>query len=493
MPVRVAVVDPRRHVPRTDVVLADPRLAARRAARRDAGRRRRSRRRRNWPGPARISPASVADAAVGRAARRPPTSLHPGVNATGVLVHTNLGRAPLSAAARDAVQRRGRATPTWSSTWPRASAAAAARARSTRSRRRSRRPGPCTWSTTTPPRWSLAATALAAGREIIVSRGELIEIGDGFRLPDLLQSTGARIREVGTTNRTALRRLPAGDRRRHRRSSSRCTRPTTVIEGFTASVGVAELAEPRGAGGRRHRLRPARGRTRCSPTSPTPTPGCAPAPGWSRPAATSCSAGRRPGLLLGAPDTVTRLAPPPAGPGAAGGQADPGRAGGHPGRPGRRRSPQALTRDAGVDSGRGPRPWPSGWPARASTAEAVPRDAAVGGGGGPGVRAAQRRAVPARAAGRRAAVGRGGAPRRRARGGRPDRGRAAPARPARRRARRRRAAGARPCSPRGTAPAGSSRARRRDRRSCGPRQVDAGARADRDGAGPLGGGAAPRA
>ena len=51
---------------------------------------------------------------------------------------------------------------------------------------------------------ALAATALAAGREIIVSRGELIEIGDGFRLPDLLQSTGARIREVGTTNRTTL-------------------------------------------------------------------------------------------------------------------------------------------------------------------------------------------------------------------------------------------------------------------------------------------------
>src|SRR3954451_22277929 len=50
----------------------------------------------------------------------------------------------------------------------------------------------------------LTATALAAGREIIVSRGELVEIGDGFRLPDLLVSTGARLREVGTTNRTSL-------------------------------------------------------------------------------------------------------------------------------------------------------------------------------------------------------------------------------------------------------------------------------------------------
>jgi L-seryl-tRNA(Ser) seleniumtransferase len=51
----------------------------------------------------------------------------------------------------------------------------------------------------------LAATALAAGREIIVSRGEMVEIGDGFRLPDLLESTGARLREVGTTNRTSVR------------------------------------------------------------------------------------------------------------------------------------------------------------------------------------------------------------------------------------------------------------------------------------------------
>ena len=55
----------------------------------------------------------------------------------------------------------------------------------------------------------LATTALAAGREVVVSRGEMVEIGDGFRLPDLIASTGARLREVGTTNRTPLARLRA--------------------------------------------------------------------------------------------------------------------------------------------------------------------------------------------------------------------------------------------------------------------------------------------
>jgi L-seryl-tRNA(Ser) seleniumtransferase len=195
-------VDPRRAVPRTDTVLSDVRLvaaverlgpgivktavvAAQQAARDGA-----------------VSPDAVADLAL---SGLPPaaTSLRPVINATGVIVHTNLGRAPLSAAAVDAMlraagyvdveydvatggrSRRGRgALQALAAAVPDAEAVhvvgngAAALV--------------------------LAATALGAGREVVVSRGELVEIGDGFRLPDLIQSTGARIREVGTTNRTVL-------------------------------------------------------------------------------------------------------------------------------------------------------------------------------------------------------------------------------------------------------------------------------------------------
>ncbi|GAA3749841.1 hypothetical protein GCM10022225_37640 [Plantactinospora mayteni] len=86
-----------------------------------------------------------------------------------------------------------------------------------------------------------AAGGGPAGREIVVSRGELVEIGDGFRLPDLLASTGATLREVGTTNRTALADYAAA------------VGPDTafvlkvhpsnfVVRGFTAAVPVEELA-----------------------------------------------------------------------------------------------------------------------------------------------------------------------------------------------------------------------------------------------------------
>src|SRR5258708_7962605 len=177
-----------------------------------------------------------------RVASLPPAAatLTPVINAAGVLVHTNLGRAPLSAAARDAMLaaagctdvefdlatgRRGR----------RGGGALDALARAVPAA------GAVHVVNNNAAALVLAATALAAGREIIISRGELIEIGDGFRLPELLQSTGARIREVGTTNRTALydyRRAVCADT-----AFILKVHPSNyLIQGFTASVGVAELA-----------------------------------------------------------------------------------------------------------------------------------------------------------------------------------------------------------------------------------------------------------
>jgi L-seryl-tRNA(Ser) seleniumtransferase len=88
----------------------------------------------------------------------------------------------------------------------------------------------------------LAATALASGREIVISRGEMVEIGDGFRLPDLLASTGARLREVGTTNRTVL-----DDYRRALGPDTgfvlKVHPSNFVVHGFTAAVPVTRLRE----------------------------------------------------------------------------------------------------------------------------------------------------------------------------------------------------------------------------------------------------------
>jgi L-seryl-tRNA(Ser) seleniumtransferase len=87
----------------------------------------------------------------------------------------------------------------------------------------------------------LAATALARGRDVVVSRGELVEIGDGFRLPDLLTSTGARLREVGTTNRTSLRDY--ADAVDAATAFVLKVHPSNfTVDGFTSAVGVAELA-----------------------------------------------------------------------------------------------------------------------------------------------------------------------------------------------------------------------------------------------------------
>jgi L-seryl-tRNA(Ser) seleniumtransferase len=192
--------DPRRRIPRVDAVLADPRLVAvtgslGRTLVKDAVVRAQQRARAGE-----IAPEDVVDAAVAMLPARA-TGLRPVLNATGVLVHTNLGRAPLSAAAREAVCAASGATDV---EFDLATGSRARRGRGALAALAEAVPeaGDAHVVNNNAAALLLAALTLAQEREIVISRGELVEIGDGFRIPELLTSAGARLREVGTTNRT---------------------------------------------------------------------------------------------------------------------------------------------------------------------------------------------------------------------------------------------------------------------------------------------------
>src|SRR5262249_15814222 len=124
------------------------------------------------------------------------------VNATGVIVHTNLGRAPLAMAALEQVQEAARG---YSNLEYDLDAGARGSRQAHVAELLPRLTAPQAAPAVTNNNAAavlLALAALAEGREVLVSRGELIEIGDGFRIPDVLARSGARLREVGTTNRT---------------------------------------------------------------------------------------------------------------------------------------------------------------------------------------------------------------------------------------------------------------------------------------------------
>lgn len=150
-------------------------------------------------------PDDVADtierAMPARLASSSAPSLRAVINATGVIIHTNLGRAPLSssAAARVAALAQGYTNLEYDL------------ARGARGRRdahaetllcRLTGAEAAVVVNNNAAATMLALAALGAGREVLISRGELVEIGGGFRVPDVMKQSGAILREVGTTNRT---------------------------------------------------------------------------------------------------------------------------------------------------------------------------------------------------------------------------------------------------------------------------------------------------
>ncbi|MFV0535313.1 MAG: L-seryl-tRNA(Sec) selenium transferase, partial [Cumulibacter sp.] len=162
------------------------------------------------------------------------------LNGTGVLVHTNLGRSPLSAAALGAISV---AAGTCDLELDLATGRRGTRGASLNDALLAEVTPAAGVHVVNNGAAALALVAMALGGcgEVIVSRGELIEIGAGFRLPDLVEATGVRLIEVGTTNRTHL-----AD---YRDAISEDTRlilkihPSNYrVEGFTTGVGVEQLS-----------------------------------------------------------------------------------------------------------------------------------------------------------------------------------------------------------------------------------------------------------
>lgn len=212
--------DPRRSIPRTDHLLTLPEVVT---AGQDLGQatiRSIIGQAQNAARTGEITPAEVAPIVIKQVSSRTASSLTPVLNATGIIVHTNLGRAPLPSAAQQAIvdaagyvdvemdlatgkrSKRGtgakqallRACPAAEDALVVNNGAAALLLAVT-----TLRGGGAGGQTE-----STSSADSADPREIVVSRGELIEIGAGFRLPDLMTTTGSNLREVGTTNRTHL-------------------------------------------------------------------------------------------------------------------------------------------------------------------------------------------------------------------------------------------------------------------------------------------------
>jgi L-seryl-tRNA(Ser) seleniumtransferase len=192
--------------------------------------------------------AELASAAAAELERLESPSLEPVINATGVVVHTNLGRAPLAEEALDAVARAGQ-------TYSNLEFDLAEGVRGSRYAHVENLVCELTGAeagfavNNNAAAVLLVLSALAREREVVISRGQLVEIGGSFRIPEILGASGARLVEVGTTNRTRIE------------DYERAIRPETAAlmrvhtsnfrtVGFTEEVAIAPLCEL----ARRHRL-----------------------------------------------------------------------------------------------------------------------------------------------------------------------------------------------------------------------------------------------
>jgi len=192
-------------------------------------------------------PAELAERIAQWIAAQETPNLRPVINATGVLLHTGLGRAPLAESAIEAI---------------------AAVARGYASVEVNLATGERSQRVEDAERWLKRLTgaeaalvvnnnagatlivlaALAAGREVIVSRGQLVEIGGSFRLPEVMEFSGARLREVGTTNKTRIDDYRAAIRP-ETAALMRVHASNYAIVGFTEQPSLAELVE---LGAKRH-------------------------------------------------------------------------------------------------------------------------------------------------------------------------------------------------------------------------------------------------
>jgi L-seryl-tRNA(Ser) seleniumtransferase len=187
-----------------------------------------------------VAPDQIESAIVAEVTRLLTPSLCAVINATGVVLHTNLGRAPLSAAA---LQRLCETAGRYSTLEYDAAAGRRGKRDAHTSVLLARLLGAesAIVVNNNAAAVFLVLRTLAQGAEVLVSRGELVEIGDGFRIPDIIAESGAILREVGTTNRTRISDYERGlgDRTR---MVLRVHPSNFRITGFAARPALGDLA-----------------------------------------------------------------------------------------------------------------------------------------------------------------------------------------------------------------------------------------------------------